>query len=213
MDNLIDWFYSKVVGFLGNFFAAMGNLGVELFEMLWVQAVVQFFSQLGWALFGVSVVVCCFECGLEYSTGRGNIQQTAVNILKGFMAVSLFTTVPVRLYTLSVTLQGKLSAGITGYGTGIGAVGEQIIEDLTSVESLADMMDAPSFGLSVLTSPIMLLFCIIPGTEVTHKLFGRGIVMSRDGDVAVISFREMGVKRISLPLCLRQEKIWLTHFV
>ena len=34
MDNLIDWFYSQVVGFLGNFFAAMENLGVELFEML-----------------------------------------------------------------------------------------------------------------------------------------------------------------------------------
>ena len=87
MDNLIDWFYSQVVGFLGNFFAAMENLGVELFEMLWVQAVVQVFCQLGWALFGVSVVVCCFECGLEYSTGRGNIQQTAVNTTKAIAAV------------------------------------------------------------------------------------------------------------------------------
>lgn len=53
----------------------------------------------------------------------------------------------------------------------------------------------------------------IPNTEVTHKLFGRGIVMSRDGDAAVISFRESGIKRVSLPICLRQEKIWLTHFV
>ena len=43
MDNLIDWFYGQVVGFLGNFFAAMGNMGVELFELEWVQAVV-FFS-------------------------------------------------------------------------------------------------------------------------------------------------------------------------
>lgn len=35
MDNLIDWFYGQVVGFLGNFFAAMGNMGVELFELEW----------------------------------------------------------------------------------------------------------------------------------------------------------------------------------
>ena len=33
MDNLIDWFYSQVVGFLGNFFSVMGNMGVELFEL------------------------------------------------------------------------------------------------------------------------------------------------------------------------------------
>ena len=26
MDNLIDWFYGQVVGFLGNFFAVMGNM-------------------------------------------------------------------------------------------------------------------------------------------------------------------------------------------
>ena len=53
----------------------------------------------------------------------------------------------------------------------------------------------------------------IPGVEVTHKLFGRGLVTGRDGDFAVIAFRENGVKKISLPVCLKQEKIWLTHFV
>ena len=31
MDNLIDWFYGQIVGFLGNFFSAMGNMGVEIF--------------------------------------------------------------------------------------------------------------------------------------------------------------------------------------
>ena len=30
MDNLLDWFYGQIVGFLGNFFAVMGNMGVEL---------------------------------------------------------------------------------------------------------------------------------------------------------------------------------------
>jgi hypothetical protein len=48
----VDWFYGQVVGFLGNFFAEMGNMGVELFEMSWVQSIVLFFSYLGWALYG-----------------------------------------------------------------------------------------------------------------------------------------------------------------
>ena len=114
MDNLIEWFYGQMVGFLGNFFAVMGNMGVELFELDWVKAIVLLFSQLGWALFGVSIVVSGFEFGIEYSTGRGNLRQTALNAIKGFMAVSLFTVVPVRLYSLSVSLQGTFSVGLTG---------------------------------------------------------------------------------------------------
>jgi hypothetical protein len=33
MDALMDWFYSQIVGFLGAFFAQMGNMGAELFEL------------------------------------------------------------------------------------------------------------------------------------------------------------------------------------
>ena len=107
LGQIVDWFYGQVVGFLGNFFAEMGNMGVELFEMSWVQSIVLFFSYLAWALYGTGLVVACFECGIEYSSGRGNIRETALNAIKGFMAVSLFTVVPVRLYELSVTLQGQ----------------------------------------------------------------------------------------------------------
>ena len=171
MGNLMDWFYGQIIGFLGNFFAIMGRMGVELFELDWVQSVVTFFSQLGWALFGVSVVVCCFEFGLDYSTGRGSIQQTALNILKGFLAVSLFSTVPVRLYELSVDLQGQFTAEITGLGTSIAEVGKNIIEDFAAVTSLSDMMGAPDFGLTVLTSPIMLIFCVIAMGYAVIKVF------------------------------------------
>ena len=36
MDALIDWSYGQMIGFLGNFFAEMGNMGVELFDLPWV---------------------------------------------------------------------------------------------------------------------------------------------------------------------------------
>ena len=170
MDNLLDWFYGQAVGFLGNFFAVMGNMGVELFEMSWVQAVIRLFHQLGWALFCVSVVVSCFDFGIEYASGRGDLQQTGVNILKGFLAVSLFTAVPVRLYALSVSLQGSFSEALTGYGTSIGTVGQQIIEDLSGVESLADLTE-PLFGLQVLNSPIMLIFCVVLMAYAVIKVF------------------------------------------
>ena len=171
LGNILDWIYAQIVGFLADFFAQMGNMGVEVFELAWVQGVVSFFSRLGWALYAVSLVVCAFECGIEYSSGRGNVRQAAVNALKGFMAVSLFTTVPVRLYALSVSLQGTLSRGLTGAGESIGSVGQRITEELTSSEGLAETLANSHFGLGMLTSPIMLIFCIILMAYAVIKVF------------------------------------------
>lgn len=44
LGQIVDWFYSQIVGFLGNFFSEMGNMGAELFTMDWVQSIVLFFS-------------------------------------------------------------------------------------------------------------------------------------------------------------------------
>ena len=167
----MDWFYGQVVGFLGNFFAEMGNMGVELFEMSWVQSIVLFFSYLAWALYGTGLVVACFECGIEYSSGRGNIRETALNAIKGFMAVSLFTVVPVRLYELSVTLQGQLTAGITGYGASIGDVASDIMQEFSAVESLTDLSSGPFLGFGSITSGLMILFCIILMAYAIIKVF------------------------------------------
>ena len=48
LGQIVDWIYGQVMGFLGNFFAEMGNMGVELFELSWVQSIVLFFSYLAW---------------------------------------------------------------------------------------------------------------------------------------------------------------------
>lgn len=155
LDNIMDWFYGQVVGFLGNFFAEMGNMGVELFQQNWVQSIVLFFSYLAWALYVTGLVVAGFECGIEYNSGRGNFKEMALNAIKGFLAVSLFTVVPVRLYELSVTLQSSLTAGITGYGTSIGDAAGEIINTLNGTGSLTEMTSSSMFGFASITSPIV----------------------------------------------------------
>lgn len=168
MDAIIDWVYDQIIGFLGNFFAVMGNMGVELFELEWVQYVVQFFNQLGWALFSVSLVVCVFECGIQYASGRGDIKGTALNIIKGFMAVSLFSVVPVRLYALAVSLQGTLTAGIAGLGD-IGALGTDLVDAFTTSDGLIEGIEHMSVG--NITNPIMLIFCVIAMAYAVIKVF------------------------------------------
>ena len=192
----MDWIYRQIVGFLGNFFALMGNMGVELFELDWVNAIVLFFSRLGWALFAVSVVVCAFECGIEYSAGRGNLQQSALNVIKGFLAVSLFTVVPVRLYALSVSLQGTFSAGLTGYGRSIGEVGQDIVTELSEIQTLSDAVNSTHFGLDVITSPIMILFCVILMAYAVLKVFFANL---KRGGILLIQIAVGSLYMFSIP--------------
>ena len=196
LDALLDWVYSQIVGFLGNFFAVMGNMGVELFDLDWVQSIILFFSRLAWALFAVSLVVSAFECGIEYASGRANIKQTALNILKGFFAVSLFSTLPVRLYELSVTLQGTFAAGLTGYGSSIGEVGKQILTELGEAETLGDVMSTTSLGLTILTSPIMFLFCVILMAYAVIKVFFANL---KRGGILLIQIAVGSLYMFSIP--------------
>lgn len=185
-----------MVGFLGNFFAEMGSMGVELFDLDWVQAIVLFFSQLGWALFGVSLVVCVFECGIEYTTGRANVKDTALDILKGFLSVCLFTTIPVRLYALSVSLQGTLASGLTGYGTSIGTVGQEIITELGEIDSVTEVIDSSYFGLGTITSPIMLIFCVILMAYAVIKVFFSNL---KRGGILLIQIAVGSLYMFSIP--------------
>ena len=150
----------------------MGNMGAELFAMSWVQSVVLFFSYLGWALFAIGLVVACFECGVEYSGGRGNVKETALNAMKGFLAVSLFTQVPVRLYELAVSLQADLTAGITGFGTtSIGDAAKAALEDFNAVESLTSSGQIILRGFGPVTSGLMVIFCLALMAYAVIKVF------------------------------------------
>ncbi|WP_324824944.1 conjugal transfer protein TrbL family protein [Sinanaerobacter sp. ZZT-01] len=172
LGQILDWIYGQIIGFLGNFFSAMGGMGADLFEMSWVQSIVLFFVYLAWALYGTGLVVSAFECAIEYQSGRGSIRDAALNAIKGFMAVGLFSTVPVELYKLSVSLQSSLTAGITGYGSGLDTLAGNIINELSAAGNLESAGSLNVFGgLGVITSPIMMLFILILMGYAVIKVF------------------------------------------
>lgn len=158
LDQIVDWVYGKIVGFLTDFFAIMNNMGVELFELPWVHAVTTFFSYLGWTLFCVGLVVGAFECAIEYQGGRGSIKDTALNYVKGFMAVSLFTVVPVNLYSLCISLQGSFGAAITA------------ITDATSIGQTAQQA-LVTMSLAEVQNPLVMIFCVVMMGYAVIKVF------------------------------------------
>ena len=137
-----------------------------------MQSIVLFFSYLAWALYVTGIVVAAFECGIEYQNGRGSIRDTALNVIKGFLAVSLFSVVPVELYKLSVSLQGSFTAGITGLGKDIGTVASEIIQSLKDTATWQDAATSGIFGgLGSITSPIFMIFLLIMMGYAVIKVF------------------------------------------
>ena len=196
LGEITDWIYGQIVGFLGNFFGEMGSMGAELFQMSWVQSIVLFFSYLAWALYVTGLVVSCFECGIEYTTGRGNVREVFLNGLKGFLAVNLFTVVPVRLYELSVSLQSELTRGLTGYGSSIGDVAQTVLEDYSAIEKLSEITEGRLPGFGMISSALMVIFCLILMAYAVIKVFFANL---KRGGILLIQIAVGSLYMFSIP--------------
>ncbi|MDL2232326.1 DUF6045 family protein [Ruminococcaceae bacterium OttesenSCG-928-L11] len=134
LDQIIDWLYNAVVGFLGDFFALMGQMGAELFDLPWVEAVTAFFGNFAWALYITGIVVAGFECAIEAQNGRGDIKGVCLNVLKGFFAVNLFNIVPIRLYQFCISLQATFASDLAGISvhTGFGDTAAEVLQTINN---------------------------------------------------------------------------------
>ena len=73
LEAVLKWLFEIIMDALSEFFGMMGNMGAELFDESWVQAIVLFFNYFGWAMFAVGLVVAVFECAIESQNGRSSI--------------------------------------------------------------------------------------------------------------------------------------------
>ncbi|MEE0930849.1 MAG: DUF6045 family protein [Acutalibacteraceae bacterium] len=117
-DTMLQWFYETIYNAVADFFTMMGNMGADIFDLEWVQATISLFTMFGWALFIAGTVVAVFDVAIEYQNGRANIKTTAINVLKGFFACSLFGVVPVELYKFCISLQNTFSKDLSALFAG-----------------------------------------------------------------------------------------------
>ncbi|MCL2298593.1 MAG: DUF6045 family protein [Firmicutes bacterium] len=148
-DWMLKWVYTAIYNAIAEFFGTMGAMGAEIFELPWVAAVVKLFSQFGWALFAVGMVVAVFDVAIESQNGRASPKTTALNILKGFLATGLFSIAPVALYKFCITLQntflGDLSV-LMGMTRGLG-LGQQSINVLEGSFLVSTDVNFKLFGM------------------------------------------------------------------
>lgn len=127
LNRIIQWLFTVIYDGIADFFTMISGLGVEIFELEWVNAMVKLFSLFGWSLFVVGLVISAMDLAIEYQNGRASVQGTALNWIKGFMAVNLFTITPIELYKFCVSLQNTFSKDLVSIfasqqGTTLGEV-------------------------------------------------------------------------------------------
>ena len=156
-DLFLQWIYEAIYGAIGDLFTMMGRMGSSLFDLPWVQGYLKLFSLFGWALFLAGMVVAVFDTAIEYQSMRHlNIKQQVMPIIYGFLAVNLFTVVPVRLYNLCITLQNVFSHDLAGILGGhmaatndIGGFAYTVLTTLMGVPNLLNLFFMIALGYCV----------------------------------------------------------------
>ena len=150
-DVMFEWLFNLIYGAVADLFKFINSTTSDIFTLSWVQAFINLFYALGWMLFVCGLVVAVFDTAVAYESGQANIKNTCINVLKGFMAASLVTVVPQRLYTFCVALQGTFSYDllggfITGTTTSVADSGLSVIIALASDVSLFSLFFIILFG-------------------------------------------------------------------
>ena len=159
-NTMIQWLYETIYNAVADFFTMMGNMGADVFDLEWVQATINLFTLFGWALFVAGTVVAVFDVAVEYQNGRANIKTTAINVLKGFFACSLFGVVPVELYKFCISLQNIFSKNLSSIMAGQQSI--DLAGQSTSVlEGSFAVANQTTFGLLNLLCMIAFAYCVI----------------------------------------------------
>lgn len=130
-DALVQWVYNAIYDAVADLFTGMNQMGAEIFDLGWIQAMVKLFQLFGWALFAVGGVMAVFDVAIESQTGRTSVKTAAIHVLKGFFACSLAGVLPVELYRFCVSLQNTFAGDLTrifsgSYESSIGEVAARV---------------------------------------------------------------------------------------
>lgn len=144
-DMMFQWLFDTILGCVSDLFVYINSTASDIFVLPWVQNFISLFSSLGWLLFVCGLIVAVFDCAVAYENGGANIKNTALNVLKGFMAASLFAVIPQQLYSTCCALQGSFAGDLIGSFTGnttadISEAGTLVLYELSTESTLFNLV-------------------------------------------------------------------------
>ena len=140
----------------------------------------------------VGIVVAVFECAIEYQSGRACIKDTALNIIRGFFATSLFSILPIRLYKMAIGWQVLLSdaMGTLVDPNDIGITATDIIKSAFMATG-----SVPGQGINTMSVSVLLIILIAFGYAIIKVFFAN----LKRGGILVIQIAAGSLYMFSIP--------------
>lgn len=150
-DAMFEWTYGLIFNGISEIFRLINSSATDIFGLAWVQSFIGLFYNLAWMLFGCGFIVSVFDTAIAYEGGQNNIKNLCMNTLKGFFAASLVTTVPQRLYSFCVNLQGTfahelIAAFVQSSPSNVIGAAQYIIDELNGEHTTANLFFIIMFG-------------------------------------------------------------------
>ena len=154
-DVMFEWIFDLIFDGISDIFEFINMSAADIFTLSWVQAFISLFHSFGYMLFVVGMLAAIFDTAVAYENGSANIKNTCINVIKGFMAASLFAVVPPLLYQFCISLQSTfsndlLSSLIAVPTISLAAAGLNIISSLAGNISLYSLFFMILFGYCVI---------------------------------------------------------------
>lgn len=109
MENLwtalLKGFFNVGLWSVQSLCSTMDTMYVELFNVKYIEVLIDFFTKFGLALWAAGTIMEFFQCVIQSKNGEANIKGSALNISKGFIAASSFSVVPIALFTFTLNFQ------------------------------------------------------------------------------------------------------------
>lgn len=155
-----------------------------------IRVLLSFAARFGWLLFVLSGLLAILEVGIQYKTNQSiadTVKTVALNLFKAFIAVQLFTTVPVPLYKLTVHLQNSViaSLGLTNDLSDAGSVASDTIR--ITLENMGMSIATPIFSLLLVVLILVYVVCGIKVLSATIKRSGILLVLMLIGSLHMFS--------------------------
>lgn len=120
LSQIILWIVETLFGSLFSWLLNEVSAGAtDLFSLEVVKLLIKGAKNVGAMLWGVGVVYAVFDMAIQYSRGRGGPQDLALNFVRSYAAVLLFTVLPVPFYQAMLTYGGKIGGALASGGASL----------------------------------------------------------------------------------------------
>lgn len=134
--QILEWIVEELFGSLFAWLLTEVSAGAtDVFTLDVVKLLIKGAKTVGTMLWGVGVVYAVFDMAIQYSRGRGGPHDLALNFVRSYAAVLLFTVLPVPFYQAMITYGGRIGGALAGGGTGFTIDLSKIYEAILGVDA------------------------------------------------------------------------------